>query len=213
MVKNRIFMIISPLVILGYTASVLVAISLMMNNIRRLRWVNLVGALAFSAYGLWIKAWPVFGVNLFISIVDIYFLERMAHQKDFFTLLKILKSSPLLEKFLRFHKQDIQIFFPDTPTKKPYSEGCFVLRNMLPVGLFLYNITESNIIEIKLDYVIPEYRDDKNGEFLFRILNEQFSGQGYRTFRVKSTIPKHIKYLKRQGFSKTEKEIYEKPII
>ena len=36
----------------GYLASVVVAISLMMSNIKKLRWWNLIGAALFVAYGL-----------------------------------------------------------------------------------------------------------------------------------------------------------------
>jgi hypothetical protein len=41
--------------ILGYVASLLVAASLMMSGVRRLRWINLAGSLAFAAYGLWLR--------------------------------------------------------------------------------------------------------------------------------------------------------------
>ena len=43
----------------GYLASVLVVISLMMRSIVRLRWINLVGAACFTAYGILISAYPV----------------------------------------------------------------------------------------------------------------------------------------------------------
>ena len=52
--------------IIGYTGSVLVAVSLMMSNIVRLRWINLFGAGTFAIYGLLINAYPVFALNGFI---------------------------------------------------------------------------------------------------------------------------------------------------
>ena len=45
--------------IFGYVASIIIAISLTMKNIHRLRWWNLFGAIAFSTYGVLIGAWPV----------------------------------------------------------------------------------------------------------------------------------------------------------
>jgi hypothetical protein len=38
----------SLLELFGYFASVLIAVSLMMSNIKKLRWINFFGALAFS---------------------------------------------------------------------------------------------------------------------------------------------------------------------
>jgi uncharacterized membrane protein len=61
----------------GYLASVVVAISLMMANIKKLRWWNLVGAGLFVAYGLAIDALPVALVNFFIVLIDIYYLVKL----------------------------------------------------------------------------------------------------------------------------------------
>ena len=61
----------------GYLASVLVAISLMMSDIKKLRWWNLCGAALFVAYGLAIAAFPVALVNLFIVIIDCYYLTKL----------------------------------------------------------------------------------------------------------------------------------------
>ena len=43
----------------GYLASLLVAVSLMMRSIVRLRWINLTGAACFTAYGILIAAYPL----------------------------------------------------------------------------------------------------------------------------------------------------------
>lgn len=58
----------------GYLASVVVAISLMMSDIKKLRWLNLFGAMLFVAYGMAIQAYPVAAVNFFIVLIDIYYL-------------------------------------------------------------------------------------------------------------------------------------------
>jgi hypothetical protein len=61
---------------LGYLASVFVAVSLMMRSLTRLRVINLIGALLFTAYGLIISAYPVAAVNAFIVLVNIYYLQQ-----------------------------------------------------------------------------------------------------------------------------------------
>jgi hypothetical protein len=44
--------------LIGYAASVLVAVALTMRSVLRLRLINLVGAATFTVYGLLIHAYP-----------------------------------------------------------------------------------------------------------------------------------------------------------
>jgi hypothetical protein len=67
--------------ILGYAASIMVAISLTMKDIVKLRVLNFVGCALFSAYGLMIDAWPVVATNSFIACVNVYFLLKMQSEK------------------------------------------------------------------------------------------------------------------------------------
>ena len=66
----------------GYLASVVVAISLMMSNIKKLRWWNLIGAALFVAYGMAIGAYPVALVNFFIVLIDTYYLVKLYREAD-----------------------------------------------------------------------------------------------------------------------------------
>ena len=66
----------------GYLASVVVAISLMMSNIKKLRWWNLIGAALFVAYGIAISAYPVALVNFFIVLIDTYYLVKLYREAD-----------------------------------------------------------------------------------------------------------------------------------
>ncbi|TKF04211.1 YgjV family protein [Vibrio kanaloae] len=67
--------------ILGYAASIMVAISLTMKDIVRLRVLNFIGCALFTAYGVMIDAWPVVATNGFIACVNIYFLSKMQKEK------------------------------------------------------------------------------------------------------------------------------------
>ncbi|EGU42257.1 MULTISPECIES: YgjV family protein [Vibrio] len=67
--------------ILGYAASIMVAISLTMKDIVRLRVLNFIGCALFTAYGVMIDAWPVVATNGFIACVNIYFLAKMQKEK------------------------------------------------------------------------------------------------------------------------------------
>ena len=187
--------------IIGYVGSVLVAISLMMSNIVKLRWINLFGAATFATYGLLIKAYPVFALNGFIVLVDLYYLIKMSRRKDAFELLQIdVHQSPFLKMFINYHKNDILKFFPDFELSKLNNPRCiFILRNLMPVGLFIC-LPHKRMLEIKLDFVVNEYRDFKNAHYLFHSRIEIFKEQGFEAFIVKSDIAAHINYLKKLGF-------------
>ena len=70
--------------LIGYLASVLILISLMMSSILRLRLINMVGAAGFSLYGLLIGAYPVAVLNGIIVVVNAYYLVRILRAKEHF---------------------------------------------------------------------------------------------------------------------------------
>ena len=77
--------------IIGYTASALVAISLMMSSIVKLRVINLIGAALFTLYGLLIGAYPVAVLNFTIVLIDLYYLRDTIKSKVYFLRFKLLQ--------------------------------------------------------------------------------------------------------------------------
>lgn len=202
--------------IVGYLGSVLIASSMLMNNIWKLRWLNMSGALLFTIYGFVISSTPVILLNTFNVVVNSYFLLQISRKKDFFTLLPLLKTRTLfLENFLKFYEKDIQTFFPnfDPATLTDYN-GYIILRNVVPVGLFVFEEKADGIIDIKLDYIIPDYRDFKNASFTLSAQAVQLRERGFITFTTTSNIAAHKKYLRRMGFSesKNNKSLFTKAI-
>ncbi|MEO1643805.1 MAG: hypothetical protein AAFR67_01365, partial [Chloroflexota bacterium] len=58
--------------IVGYIASALVAVSLLMTSILRLRIINLIGAIVFVVYGVLIVAYPIVLTNAIIVCINVY---------------------------------------------------------------------------------------------------------------------------------------------
>ncbi|MBT8254200.1 MAG: uroporphyrinogen decarboxylase [Flavobacteriaceae bacterium] len=59
----------------GYAAMLMVLISFMMKDFRKLRFVNSVGALLFVVYGFLLQiSWPIVITNLAIVGVNCYYL-------------------------------------------------------------------------------------------------------------------------------------------
>lgn len=190
---------------IGYTGSVLVAISLMMKNIYYLRRINLIGAATFSAYGLMVGAIPVFILNGFITLVDVYYIWEAKKAKEYFTLHPIAASNEsYLNKFLDFYGKDIKIFFPEfTPSVIEKDKSFFILRNLIPVGLFSYSEINPTEIIIELDYAIPDYRDLKNARFVYFAQSNHFKKKGYKKLIATTNIPAHKKYLTKIGFTES----------
>lgn len=194
--------------IFGYMASVVTAISLMMKNIHRLRWWNFFGATAFSAYGAMIGAWPVFALNGFIAIVDIYYLVAMSRRKEYFDLLEIdIKNSIFTKRFLDFYQNDIANFFPSfslSPETK--YKAYFCLRDCRPVGLVLFSTISEKELLVELDYAIPEYRDMKNGKYFYHEGLKRLGIDNKKQFIIKDPNERHQHYLNAVGFKRTGDE-------
>lgn len=194
--------------LIGYTGSAIIAISLMMKNILHLRRVNLIGATTFAIYGFLIGVYPVLLLNGFIALVDIYYLNEMNKRKDFFSLMPVLDNSHrYLKKFLDFHKKDIAKFFPDFNRDELKNANCFfILRNLMPVGLFIYEEISADQIKVLIDYAIPDYRDLKNGKFVYDAESEFLREKGYKEIITESYVDKHQKYLEKIGFVRIEEK-------
>lgn len=68
--------------LLGYLASILIAVSMFMKDIVKLRFLNLAGSLLFSIYGFIVKTYPVAFMNILIVIVNLYYLYRAFQSKS-----------------------------------------------------------------------------------------------------------------------------------
>lgn len=187
--------------LVGYAASGMVAISLTMSNVWRLRWINLVGAILFTTYGWLVGARPVFIVNAFIACVNVWYLVELATRSDSFSYVDATGDGQrLVRKFVDFYRDDIRRFFPDFDgTRDGSRRAYFVLRNVLPVGLFVFEPRPGGEIDIQLDYVIPDYRDFRNAAFLFGA-QEHLAREGYHTWICRTQVPAHQEYLRRIGF-------------
>lgn len=66
---------------IGYAASIMIAISLIMTDMVKLRIFNTIGCVLFIIYGVSVKAYPVAAVNTFITFVNLYYLYKFYKEK------------------------------------------------------------------------------------------------------------------------------------
>jgi len=186
--------------LIGYFGSILVAISFMLRSLLRLRIINLVGALFFTIYGVLLGAYPVSFLNGLIVCIDLYYLIQMWRQKDFFTFLEVSANSEYLRAFVEFHKKDIAEIIPSYTHKSAEDLLCFfILRNMMPAGLFIVKVQGEEAL-VQLDYVIPNYRDFQVARFIFEENAAFFIQRGIRRFVSEGGSAIHQRYLDKMEF-------------
>jgi len=198
---------------IGYVASVIIALSMTMNSIVKFRWINLIGATTFSTYGFLIGAYPVGLLNGFIVCVDIYYLFKIYSKKEIFETLEVRADNRYLLRFLDFHNSEIQKFFPGFTYKPELNTvSFFILRDMVVTGLFLAHREEGHILKVGLDYVIPEYRDFKNGRYVYLRLRKRFIQDGFEMVKATAKSEKYCKYLKKLGFTQDSEGMFVKAL-
>ena len=186
--------------IIGYLASTIIAISLLMKSLIRLRIINGIGALVFVIYGLLIEAYPVAVLNGIIVVIDIYYLLQMVKRSEYFSIMKVGSSSEYLDYFIEFHLEDIKNFFPNFSFKPEKTDFIFfVLRNTIPAGLVILEKIDDKG-KILLDYALKDYRDFKIGSFIFEDNADILLNRGIEYLEAESFVKKHTRYLKQMGF-------------
>ncbi len=198
---------------IGYIGSVIIAISLMMSSIVKLRWYNLLGASIFSAYGFIIGAMPVAFLNLFISLINIFYLYKIYNQKDFLKLLHIRTENKYLDFFIDYYQQDINTFFPGfyesfkNSVYDPKIYLCFlVIRNAAVAGIFIGKKISETELFVEIDFAIPEYRDLKTGKYIYMQNQHYFENLSIFKFSASPKSAKHYNYLKKMGFAEEKQE-------
>ena len=187
--------------LLGYAASVIIAISLMQRSVLRLRLINLAGAATFATYGFLIGAYPVGILNMMTATINIIQLVRLRRRKEIFRILEVSPESQYLSYFLEFEHRDIKKFVPQfgfDPTST--NLVMFVLRDLVPAGLLLGEIKGETLLG-QLDYAVAQYRDLKIGTFLFVDEADFFRDRGVKEIVSPAGVDEHPRYLERMGFS------------
>lgn len=196
---------------IGYSASAIIAFSMFMTSIVKFRWINFVGAALFSLYGFLLGSLPVGILNGIIALTDIYYLFSFYTRKDVFEVLEVNPQNRYMQRFIQYYIDDIHGFLPNyqyTPT--PQTVSYLILRNMAVAGIFVAQKTDEQTISVELDYVIREYRDFKNGKYVYFWLSNNLANHGFTAVYANGDSPKYIKYLKLLGFTPAQNNKFVK---
>lgn len=188
--------------LVGYAGSALIILSLLQKSIVKLRVIGLAGSLVFLGYSIAIEAYPIAVVNLTVATIHIWFLRQLLSKKtEWFTTLEVAKESQYLLRFLEFHATDIaahQFGFEYEP--RDDQVRAFILRDMVPAGLFIGRLCSDDTIEVELDFVIPQYRDFQVARYLYSSRSGVFLPERGRRIWSRPGSQVHNDYFGRLGF-------------
>lgn len=189
---------------IGFLASFTILVALLMSSVKKLRIINLAGAILMIFYGILIQKYPVIIMNIGTSMINLYYLRQMFLKKDYFSVTAVDKNSEYLEQFMSY----FSIWIPDKMKDRAIVERStyryFILRNMVPAGLFIVTGLQNHDMQIELDFVTPAFRDFKVAKYVYENIESFLYDEGYRRFITYTKNEKHIKYLTRMGFSQID---------
>lgn len=186
----------------GYLASVLLAISLLVNNDLKFRWINTGGCLSFIFYGVFLGAFPIILTNSILLLINLFYLVKIYRTEEDFDMIEFTNGGPLLHKFFKFYKEDITSYFPDYIQSSKESNIQFVvLRDMVIANVFVADLQDNGTAIIRINYTVPKYRDYKVGRYIFDNERKFLTSKGVKEIvynEVKND--QHKKFLKKMGF-------------
>lgn len=199
--------------VVGYVASALIIVSITQKSILRLRLLGLAGGLTFLVYALVIGAYPIAVVNVIASAIHIWYLRKLVRHKDeVFRLLRVRPESRYLADFLEFHAEEITGFQPEF-VHRPHSDQTtvFILRDMVPAGVFIGERRGDETFEVKLDFVIPQYRDFRIARWVYSPDSRILGDAQPACVWSRASSDDHAAYLRRVGYEQRagEPDVYE----
>lgn len=195
--------------VIGYIGLIVCTASFIMTSVRKLRIINGIGAVISAFYSIMIGALPIALMNVIIAILDAYQLWRMRQVHEVFELVPAMSDGAYFKWFVDRYKSEL-IAFDKTLSFGDAQHVLYYVRDNEVAGILAYDDKEEGIALIRIDFVIPKYRDFRIGNFFFGPDNPFFKEASITQFVTKTSNPIHEAYLKRIGFSKTSEDEWSK---
>lgn len=186
--------------VVGYVASGLILVSLLMTSVVRLRIVNAIGAAVFTVYGLLIDAPPVWGMNAAIVVVDLWQLRALLRRDERLEAVEVPWDSPVLARVLDVHADDVAEYAPDLDGPHEHHRAWLVLRDTLPASVLLARPLDDGRVRVDLDYAVPATRDLRAGRLLHDRL-DVLADVGPGDVLADAGPREHQRYLAAVGFA------------
>jgi hypothetical protein len=191
--------------LVGYLATIFLALSLLVNNDLQFRWFNTLGCLSFIVYGALFGAFPVILTNTILLVINVWHLVKVYRfrAEEDFDLIPYSANDPMVKKFLSFYKDDVHQYFPGYDENTAGNLRFFVLRDMAVANVFAATVEDNGTLTVHLNYTVPKYRDYKVGRFLFDKGRNFLQRQHVRRICYEQVAhPNNAQFLTKMGFEK-----------
>jgi hypothetical protein len=181
---------------IGYLGSTLVLVSFLMASVFKLRVVNTVGSVIFTIYACIIHSYPTAIMNTCLVGINIYYLIKMNNTDKSYDLVKTDSDDSLLDYFIHQYRDDIIKIFPGINMDFSNANASYVICHEGKLVGAMLGQENNGVIEVLLDYTVPQYRDFSIGKFLFDKLQEE----GIKSLTYRGSDENHKAYLAKTGF-------------
>jgi hypothetical protein len=190
--------------VIGWIGSAILVWSLLQTRLLRLRLLNLIGGVVLIGYNAALRVWPMVGLNVVLSAINLWHLRAMLktrHDEESYKVVEVGTDDDFLAHMLRVHAADIARFNPNFTWQPGKPDRCafLVMRSDEVVGVVLVHADSPTVARIELDYVTPRFRDFTPGEFVYR-RSKLFTVRGFRT--VIAPPGMSAMYYARMGFER-----------
>lgn len=189
--------------LLGYFASFVILVSLLMKSIVKLRLINAAGSVLFIVFAVLTRSWPTVVMNAGIVAIDLWFVFTVTGKKDDYRLVDAEPGSAWLVFFCENNRDELQSLFGPDPLSGAEQISYFVCNGEI-AGLFAWKQSAPGECRILVDYVTPRYRDTRIGRYFFDRKARDFRERGFVRLAYVGVGPGHWEYLRRIGFRETE---------
>ena len=188
----------------GYIASLMLVIALLVKNDIKFRWCSTAGNISFIFYGMLIGAVPVLITNAILLAINGFYLVRIYSRHEYFDLIEFSGEEKLITKFTTYYKKDIAAYFPGFNAELLKGNLSFVvLRDLVIANIFCVIMKENGDAEVMINYTLPKYRDYKIGRFIFEKEKQFLVSKGIKRVIYKTVShPGHLAFIKIMGFSR-----------
>lgn len=157
----------------GWAGSALLIASLLQARVLRFRVLNLIAGLMLVAFNALLGVWPMVGMNLATSAINVYFIRQLVRARTEvggFQVVPVRSDNEYLAHILKVHAVDISRHQPDfTWDGIPREDRLPVLiqRGDETVGVVILSVQGERALVV-LDYVTKRFRDFSPGEYVWR---------------------------------------------
>lgn len=185
---------------IGYLASALVALSLLMSSVKKLRWINMAGAAVFTVYGLLIDSWPVVIMNAFLVVVNIWYLFKLSNKSLKLRLKPEKWDNEFVQTYMDKHQTEINSIYPGfNPKDNPFD--LHLIYNQFEIAGFFSAKKQREKVRLNTLFLSKKFRNCNFDDHLFKTEHLILSAYQAEDYEFSNLTEKARKYLRQYNIS------------